>query len=62
MFRSMEDFVSAIEEAVYQNPKTHNAAGNWKKQFISSYDKFYGVKLNIPRWLDIAESYDKQEN
>ena len=59
MFRRMEDLISAIEEAVYQNPKTHNAAGSWKKQFLASYEQHYGVKLDIPRWSEIEASYDK---
>lgn len=56
-FRSMEDFISAIEETVYQNPKTHNVAGIWKKQFLESYEQHYGIKLKIPRWSDIEDSY-----
>ena len=60
MFRRMEDFISAIEEAVYQNPKTHDVAGSWKRQFLASYERHFGVRLNIPRWSDIEESYDKQ--
>ena len=60
MFRRMEDFISAIEEAVYQNPKTHDVAGSWKRQFLESYEQHYGVRLSIPRWSDIEESYDKQ--
>lgn len=58
MFRSLEDFVSAIEETVYQNPKTHESAGNWKKKFVDSYRKFYGVQLDIPRWQEISSHYD----
>ena len=57
MFKSMEDFIAAIEEAVYQNPKTHESAATWKKNFIDSYRKFYGVKLDIPRWQEIASKY-----
>ena len=60
MFRRMEDFISAIEEAVYQNPKTHDVAGSWKRQFLESYEQHYGVRLSIPRWSDIEESYNKQ--
>lgn len=59
MFSCMEDFVSALEETVYQNPKTHNEAGNWKKRFLASYERFYGRKLTIERWRDIAEKYQK---
>lgn len=58
MFKRMEDFISAIEEAVYQNPKTHESAAIWKKHFVDSYRKFYGVKLDIPRWQEIASKYE----
>lgn len=57
VFRNLEDFISAIEETVYQNPKTHSIAGNWKHQFLASYQEYYGKKLNIPRWSDIADTY-----
>lgn len=60
MFKCIEDFVSAIEETVYQNPKTHETAGNWKKQFLASYEKYYGKKLNIPRWQDIEDLYSNK--
>ena len=57
MFRTMEDFLSGIEEAVYQNPKTHNSAATWKRQFLDSYERHYGERLNIPRWSDIEATY-----
>lgn len=60
MFKSKEHFLSAVEETVYQNPKTHNEAGAWKSKFISSYFKHYGIKLNIPRWVDIKDEYINQ--
>lgn len=56
-FKSLEDFISAIEETVYQNPKTHNEASMWKKKFLENYEKFYGVRLSIPRWDDISNNY-----
>ena len=59
MFSCLEDFISAIEETVYQNPKTHESASTWKKKFLSSYERFYGKKLSIPRWNDIADKYRK---
>lgn len=59
MFRCLEDFISAIEETVYQNPKTHDDAATWKKKFVASYEKYYGKKLNIPRWSDIEDKYGK---
>ena len=58
IFKCIEDFIAAIEEAVYQNPKTHESAATWKKNFIDSYRKFYGVKLDIPRWQEIAPKYE----
>lgn len=60
MFESLEDFVSAIEETVYQNPKTHNDAAEWKQKFMQSYKKFYGKDINIPRWNDIIVKYQKK--
>lgn len=59
MFACMEDFISAIEEAVYQNSITRGAAGSWKKKFLASYERHFGIKLNIPRWSDIEEKYGK---
>lgn len=60
MFENLEDFISAIEETVYQNPATRNEAASWKKNFLKSYEKFYGVKLKIPRWTDISEKYQNK--
>jgi len=57
MFRSLEHFISAVEETVYQNPKTHDVAGNWRHSFLAAYEKFYGIRLNIPRWTDIVGEY-----
>ncbi len=44
-FKSLEDFISAIEEAVFQNPKTHNNAGTWKAAFLRSYKRKQGLIL-----------------
>ena len=57
MFTCLEHFISAMEETVYQNPKTHGTAGIWKKEFLSNYQAFYKKKLSIPRWDDIADEY-----
>ncbi|NLZ82873.1 MAG: NgoBV family restriction endonuclease [Clostridiales bacterium] len=57
MFDCLEDFVCAIEETVYQNPKTHNEAANWKNTFLASYERHYGIRLEIPRWTDIVHKY-----
>lgn len=57
MFENLEDFISAIEHAVWQNPKTKEISGTWRNYFLKSYEKFYDVKLKIPRWYDIEEKY-----
>ena len=57
MFTCLEHFISAMEETVYQNPKTHGTAGTWKKEFLSNYQAFYKKKLSVPRWDDIADKY-----
>jgi len=59
-FETMEDFVSAIEQTVWQNPKTRELSGTWLRKFIESYETFYGVKLTIPRWSDIENHYRRQ--
>lgn len=57
MFSCLEDFISAIEQTVWQNPKTRETSGTWKRRFLESYENYYHVRLNIPRWDDIAEKY-----
>ena len=62
MFTCLEHFLSALEETVYQDPKTHNDAGSWRSKFLESYSNFYGEKLDIPRWQEIGESYIIKKN
>ena len=57
VFESKEDFLSAFEEALYQNPDTHNAAGLWKNQFRRNYKKHYGKDIRIPHWEEIMKKY-----
>ncbi len=59
MFKSLEHFISAIEETVYQNPKTHDDGALWRKKFLFNYHKFYNIKLKIPRWDTIIKQYEK---
>lgn len=56
-FENLEHFISAIEETVYQNPKTKEKSGEWLKLFLKSYEKFYSEKLVIPRWREIEDEY-----
>lgn len=60
MFTCLEDFVSAIEQTVWQNPKTRDVSGTWKGRFLASYERYYGNSLIIPRWDDIADKYRKK--
>jgi type II restriction enzyme len=57
IFECLEDFISAIEETVHQNPDTRDIAGTWLSRFNESYKKHYGKKLSIPRWREISEKY-----
>lgn len=57
MFDSLEDFLSAIEQTVWQNPKTRESSSTWKRRFLNNYQAYYGVRLNIPRWDDISHKY-----
>ncbi len=61
MFQSLEHFLSAIEETMYKNDKTHSAAPMWKRNMLSSYKNHYGVDLEIPRWSDISNIYMPSE-
>lgn len=57
MFNSLVDFLSAVEQTVWQNPKTREESGTWKNKFLRSYENFYRERLLIPRWDDISETY-----
>ena len=58
-FESLEDFVSAVEETVWQNPRTREESGTWKRRFLEYYKDFYDTELDIPRWNDIKDKYYK---
>ena len=57
MFSCLEHFISAIEETVYQNPKTREISSTWLRKFLASYEEYYGKKLAIPRWYEIEQIY-----
>ena len=59
-FKCLEDFLAALEEVIYTYPDTHARGATWKKELIQSYKNYYGVELNIPRWMDIADKYKKK--
>ena len=56
-FKSLEDFISAIEHTVYQNPKTREKSGEWLVYLIKSYKNHFNLNLKIKRWTEIEEQY-----
>jgi len=56
-FNSLESFISAMEETVFRNPKTRLQSGTWLQNFKKNYFTFYNIKLDIPRWNDIEDSF-----
>ena len=59
-FESLEDFLAALEETIYQYPDTRTTiALHWKEKLMKSYQNHYGRTLNIPRWYDIKHKYVK---
>ena len=56
-FNTLEEYISAIDETVYQNPKTKEESGEWLVNLKKSYHEHYGVELDIPRWRDIKETF-----
>ena len=59
IFDCLEDFISAIEETTFKEPKLRTSvASTWLTVFQKKYKDWYGKELNVPRWNDIKEKYD----
>lgn len=59
IFECLEDFISAIEETVFKEPKLRDSiASTWLAVFQKNYKARNGVELNVPRWNDIKDKYD----
>lgn len=56
-FECVEDFLSAIEECVFQDPDTHNEFATWRNRMTNSYRGYYGRELQIPKWAEIKDKY-----
>lgn len=56
-FKSLEHFLSALEETIYKYGETHSLAERWKDRLVNKYEAYYGISLNIPRWYDIQGEY-----
>lgn len=57
IFRSKEDFISAIGETIYRNNSTRTAYNNWVGNFEASYYKFYRRPIDVPKWSEISNGY-----
>lgn len=59
IFDCPEDFISAIEETTFKEPKLRSSvASTWLAVFQRNYKAWYGEELNVPRWNDIKDKYD----
>ena len=59
IFDCLEDFISAIEETTFKEPKLRSSvASTWLAVFQRNYKAWYGEELNVPRWNDIKDKYD----
>lgn len=57
MFQSMEHYLSAIEETLFDYPDTHGIAKGWRKKVVDAYNDFYGTNIKVPRWEELEEFY-----
>ncbi|NBI90023.1 NgoBV family restriction endonuclease [Lachnospiraceae bacterium] len=59
IFDCLEDFICAIEETTFKEPKLRNSiASTWLEKFQRNYKAWYGYELNVPRWGAIKDKYD----
>ena len=59
IFDCLEDFISAIEETTFKEPKLRDSvASTWLAKFQRNYKAWYGKELDVPRWNDIKDKYD----
>lgn len=56
-FQNVEDFLSAVEQTVYQNIETRADGPGWKQKMEANYKNFFGKRISIPRWDDIRSKY-----
>ena len=59
VFESMEDYLAAFEETIYQNRETHQWASQWRNRFKRSYKNYYGYGIDFPRWDAIKAKYGR---
>ena len=57
--RSMTEW--ALNLQIKKNVVHKIRPGLWYNNRKNSYEKFYGIKLKIPRWTDISEKYQNKK-
>lgn len=57
IFENKEDFLSAMEDAIYQNPDTRPEYYTWRGEVSQNYKKHYGEELSFPKWDEIKNKY-----
>lgn len=59
IFDCLEDFISAIEETTFKEPKLRSSvASTWLAIFQKNYKAWCGKELDVPRWKDVKDKYD----
>lgn len=59
-FDCLEDFLAALEQTLYKYHDTNNLADHWSDRLCESYERYYGKKLILPRWMDIKKKYQTE--
>lgn len=58
VFTCLEHFLAALEQTIYSYRETNSMAETWLRTVLRKYSDFYGVDLNVPRWIDIKSQYN----
>jgi len=57
VFRSKEDFLSALDYVIKTYPPTSSIGLNWRSKIEKAYSEYSNTPLAIPLWQDIAHNY-----
>lgn len=59
-FKSLEDFLSALDYVIKIYPSTAAMGLTWKLKVETAYNAYYKESLSIPLWQDIFKNYPKK--
>lgn len=59
-FKSLEDFLSALDFVIKTYPNTAAIGLNWKQKVETAYNVYYKKTLSIPLWQNIVQNYPKK--